>query len=201
MPQAFPRPACALCAQGQVVLGVVQESQEQRAKSLLPSRLRRRGGCAGGVARLVTGVRAHHAHLWAWRSMTLLTPGPATFPHPNIRLTDRIRFSCGAILVARFHRENSLISEGKRCPASRMQSARDPGGTWPWHERQGDRRAPVHPPSDRAHPYGQPAGRTGDRVAPLGAGLRHQVRGGMSGVGKPLVAGAVATVENEAGQG
>jgi hypothetical protein len=56
--------------------------------------------------------------------MTLLTPGPTTFPHPNIRLTDRIRFSRGAILVARFYRKDSLVSARKGWSASRMLSAR-----------------------------------------------------------------------------
>jgi hypothetical protein len=46
--------------------------------------------------------------------------------------------------------------------------------------------------------HGQPAEHIGGRVTPPGADPRHQARGGMSGAGEPLVAGAVATVKSEA---
>src|SRR3954452_17036444 len=40
---------------------------------------------AGDAAPQVVDVRPHAARRWAWRSLTLLTPGPATFPHPYVR--------------------------------------------------------------------------------------------------------------------
>jgi hypothetical protein len=41
---------------------------------------------AAGRAAPMVGVRDAIARPWAWRSLTLLTPGPATFPEGATRL-------------------------------------------------------------------------------------------------------------------